>query len=251
MVSTTAEPPLATKAPAWLLAMYGVALLLGLTYAVMWTLAVINTNNTTRPIENFVLNAVVWEGAVAVLGLDVLAFVGLYTRRHWGRPMATVSAVFWIPTVVGIPFAILAWWALYRRWSPGVDTTFTRDHPSAPAYVIALTIAGVALILGWLWFLYLYLPALLDQLAPEMPSGTWYSIVTVALLFSLPLWVVQALAVVGLLQKHDWGAILALVTCVLWVLSIVGLPFGIAGLLVLWRWQHPALRPRGPAPAPA
>jgi len=26
--------------------------------------------------------------------------------------------------------------------------------------------------------------------------------------------------------------------------GIVGLPFGIAGLFVLWRWQHPALRPQ-------
>jgi hypothetical protein len=54
---------------------------------------------------------------------------------------------------------------------------------------------------------------------------------------------VQGLAVIGLLQKRDWGAILAMLTCVLWILSGVGAPFGIAGLLVLWRWQHPALRP--------
>jgi hypothetical protein len=69
-----------------------------------------------------------------------------------------------------------------------------------------------------------------------------------ALFFSLPIWVVQGLAVIGLLQKHDWGAILAILTCVLWIMSLVGIPFGIAGLFVLWRWQHPALRPPPPAP---
>jgi hypothetical protein len=70
---------------------------------------------------------------------------------------------------------------------------------------------------------------------------------TFALLFSLPIWVVQGLAVIGLRQKHDWGAILAMLTCVLWILSGIGLPFGIASLLLLWRWQHPALpRARGP-----
>jgi hypothetical protein len=95
----------------------------------------------------------------------------------------------------------------------------------------------------WLWFLYIYLPALLIQLAPNVPSGGWYWIDTLALLFSLPIWVVQGLAVVGLRQKHDWGAILAMLTCVLWILSGIGLPFGIAGLFLLWKWQHPALPP--------
>ncbi|HEV2028599.1 MAG TPA: hypothetical protein VGS16_08720 [Candidatus Dormibacteraeota bacterium] len=56
---------------------------------------------------------------------------------------------------------------------------------------------------------------------------------------------------IGLMQKHDWGAILAVLTCVLWIMSGIGLPFGIAGLFVLWRWQHPALRPGGPTgPSP-
>jgi hypothetical protein len=96
-------------------------------------------------------------------------------------------------------------------------------------------------LLVWLWFLYIYLPNLIAQIAPGAPDLR--PVFTVALYFTLPLWIVQALAVVGLMQKHDWGAVLAVITCVLWILSLVGLPFGIAGLFVLWRWQHPALRP--------
>ena len=251
MAFSPAQPPLASKAPWWLLACYVVGTLIALTYAAMWSLVLINTGNATRPVENFVLNGVVWEAALAVLGLQATALVGLYTRRHWGRAIATVAAGLWIFTVIGIPFAVLAWWGLHRRWVPGVDSTFTRDHPSAPAYLTGLAIVGVAAVLVWLWFLYLYLPALLNQLAPAQPVSGWYWIVTIGLFFSLPLWIVQALAVVGLLQKHDWGAVLAMITCVLWIMSIVGLPFGIAGLFVLWRWQHPALRPAQRSAAPA
>jgi hypothetical protein len=65
-----------------------------------------------------------------------------------------------------------------------------------------------------------------------------------------PWWLIGSFVVstlVALREKHDWGAILAMLTCVLWILSGIGLPFGIAGLLLLWRWQHPALPPaRGP-----
>ena len=111
--------------------------------------------------------------------------------------------------LLAVPFAILVWWALFRRWDSGVDTTFSRGHTSAPAYVTGLTIVGATIVLVWLWFLYIYLPALLIQLAPNVDESSWYWIGTFALFFSLPLWVVQGLAVIGLVQKHDWGAILA------------------------------------------
>lgn len=254
-VTAPAQPPLASKAPWWLIVSFAVSTLLALAWAAGWTLAVIYADYSSHLVENLTLNAFVWEASLAMLGLQTLALVGLYTRRHWGRAMATIASGFWVFTVIGIPFAALAWWALHRRWDPGVESTFTKEHPAAPPYLLGLTIAGAALILVWLWFLYIYLPALLVKLAPNAPVGGWYWICTFALLFSLPIWVVQGLAVVGLLQKHDWGAILAMLTCVLWILSGIGLPFGIAGLLLLWRWQHPALPraqpPRGVAPLSA
>lgn len=252
-ITAPGQPPLASKAPWWLIGTFVVSTLVALAWAAGWTLAVIYADYGTHPVENLTLNAFVWEASVAMLGLQALALVGLYTRRHWGRAMATVASGFWVFTVVGIPFAALAWWALHRRWNPGVDSTFTREHPSAPPYLTGLTIAGASVILVWLWFLYIYLPALLVKLAPTVPVSGWYWIGTFALLFSLPIWVVQGLAVIGLRQKHDWGAILAMLTCVLWILSGIGLPFGIAGLFMLWRWQHPALPPaHGPrAAAPA
>jgi hypothetical protein len=247
-----AQPPLASKAPWWLIVSFAVSTLLALAWAATWTLAVIYADYSSHLVENLTLNAFVWEASLAMLGLQTLALVGLYTRQHWGRAVATIASGFWVFTVIGIPFAALAWWALHRRWDPGVDSTFTKEHPSAPPYLLGLTIAGAAVILVWLWFLYIYLPALLVKLAPNVPAGGWYWIGTFALLFSLPIWVVQGLAVIGLRQKHDWGAILAMLTCVLWILSGIGLPFGIAGLLLLWRWQHPALPrarpPRSPAP---
>ncbi len=244
-IATSAEPPLASKAPWWLLGSFIFSTLLALGWSAGWTLAVINGDYGSHLAENLALNALVWEASLAVLGLQALALAGLYTRRHWGRALATIASGFWVFTVIGLPFAALVWWALYRRWNPGVEATFTRGHPSAPPYVIGLTIAGVALILVWLWFVYIYLPALLIQLDPNIDPNSWYWIGTVAFFFSLPIWVVQGLAVIGLLQKHDWGAILAMLTCVLWILSGIGLPFGIAGLFMLWRWQHPALRPGG------
>jgi hypothetical protein len=235
---------LASKAPRWLLAGFIVATLLALNWAAIFTLGLINTQYDGHPLENITINAVVALAAVAMLGLQTTALVGLYMRRHWGRAVATIASGFWVLTVVGIPFAILAWWALHRRWDPGVESTFDKDHPSAPAYVVGLCAVGTAGVLAWLWFLYLYLVNLLTQISPSSPVSGWYWIVTVAFFLSIPLWVVQALAVVGLAQKHDWGAVLAMVTCVLWVLSVVGAPFGIAGLIVLWRWRHPALDPR-------
>ena len=247
-IAAPAAPPRASKAPWWLLACFIFSTLLALAWAAAWTLGVIYADYRSHPAENAMLNVFVWEASIAMLGLQVLALWGLYTRQHWGRAMATIASGFWIFTLIGIPFAGLVWWALHRRWDPGVETTFSRDHPSAPPYVTGLTIVGATVVLVWLWFLYIYLPSLLIQLAPNVDESSWYWIGTFALFFSLPVWVVQGLAVIGLLQKHDWGAILAMLACVLWILSGVGAPFGIAGLLILWRWQHPVLmRPGRPA----
>jgi hypothetical protein len=247
-ISAPAQPSLASKAPGWVIGSFVVSTLLALAWAAGWTLGVINADYVSHPAENLALNVFVWEASLAMLGLQALALLGLYTRRHWGRTMATIASGFWAFTMIGIPLAALVWWALHRRWEPGVDSTFDKDHSSAPRYVIGLSVVGAALIVVWLWFLYIYLPALLVQLAPTVDSGSWYWIGTFALLFSLPIWVVHGLAAIGLLQKHDWGAILAVLTCMLWIMSGAGLPFGIAGLLVLWRWQHPALRPPPAAP---
>ena len=240
-VAPPAPLSLASKAPWWLLGSFIVATLLSLTWSAVFTLGLVNTQYGSYPLDNFTLNAVVWLAAVAMLGLQTTALIGLFMRRHWGRAVATIASGFWVFTVIGIPFAVLAWWALHRRWDPGVESTFTKDHPSAPAYVVGLCAVGTALVLVWLWFLYINLVNLLIQLAPTQAAGGWYWIVTFAFFLSIPLWVVLGLALIGLLQKHDWGAVLALITCVLWVLSLAGLPFGIAGLIVLWRWQHPAL----------
>ena len=241
-VAPPAPLSLASRASWWLLASFIVATLLSLTWAAIFMLGLINTQYGNYPLENVTLNAVIALAAVAMLALQVTALVGLYMRRHWGRTVATIAAGFWIFTVIGIPFAVLAWWVMHRRWDPGVDSTFDKNHPTAPAYVVGLCAVGTALVLVWLWFLYLYLVPLLEKVNPSQAAGGWYWIASVALFLSIPLWVVQGLALVGLVQKHDWGAVLAMITCVLWVLSLIGLPFGIAGLIVLWRWQHPALR---------
>jgi hypothetical protein len=246
VATPAASPPRASKAPWWLLGTFIVATLLALTWAAIFTLAFINTQYAAYPFENLTINLFVWLAAVGMLGLQATALVGLYMRQHWGRAVATVASGFWVFTVIGIPLAILAWWVLYRRWDPGVEATFNKDHPSAPAYVVGLCAVGTAIVLVWLWFLYFHLVNLLIQISPSQPASGWYWIASVALFPSIPLWVIQGLAVVGLRQKHDWGAVLAVITCMLWVLSGVGLPFGIAGLIVLWRWQHPALkRPSG------
>ena len=102
-VSLPAQPPLASKAPWWLLACFIVSTLLALMWAAGWTLAVINGDYGSHPAENLTLNAFVWEASLATLGLQALALAGLYTRRHWGRAMATVASGFWVFTVIGIP----------------------------------------------------------------------------------------------------------------------------------------------------
>ncbi len=242
---------LASRASWWLLGTFIVATLLSLTWAAIFMLGLINTQYGNYPLENVTLNAVVALAAVAMLALQVTALVGLYMRRHWGRAVATIASGFWVFTVIGIPFAILAWWVMHRRWDPGVESTFNKDHPSAPAYVVGLCAVGFALELVWVWFLYFYLVNLQTQVSPSQPLIGWFWIASLAFFLSFPLWVVQGLAVVGLIQKHDWGAVLALITCVLWVLSLGGLPFGIAGLIVLWRWQHPALGSTVASGAPA
>jgi len=250
-VATPASQSVASKASWWLLAAFIVATLLALAWASLFTLGFVNTQYGNYPVENFTLNIFVWLAAVAMLAVQSTAFAGLYMRRHWGRTVATIAAGLWLFTVIGIPFAAVTWWVLHRRWDPGVDSTFDKDHPSAPSYVVGLCAVGTAIVLVWLWFLYFHLVGLLIQLSPSQPASGWYWIASVALYLSIPLWVVQGLAFVGLRQKHDWGAVLALITCVLWVVSGVGLPFGIAGLIVLWRWQHPALARLPASGAPA
>src|SRR5260221_101965 len=79
-----------------------------------WTLGVIYADYRSHPAENAMLNVFVWEASIAMLGLQVLALWGLYTRQHWGRAMATIASGFWIFTLIGIPFAVLVWWALHR-----------------------------------------------------------------------------------------------------------------------------------------
>ncbi len=241
-VASPAPQSVASKVPWWLLAAFIVSTLLALAWASVFTLAFVNTQYGNYPLENFTLNVVVWLAAVTMMGAQSTALVGLYMRRHWGRALATIASGLWVFTGIGIPFAIVTWWALHRRWDPGVESTFNRDHPSAPAYVVGLCGVGTAIVLVWLWFLYFHLVNLLIQISPSQPATGWYWIASVALFLSIPLWVIQGLAAVGLRQKHDWGAVLAVITCMLWVLSGVGSPFGIAGLIVLWRWQHPALK---------
>ncbi len=250
-VAPPAPLSLASRAPWWLLGSFIVATLLALTWSAINTLGLINTQYGNYPLENITLNAVTSLAAVAMLGLQVTALVGLYMRRHWGRAVATIASGFWVFTIIGIPFAILTWWVMHRRWDPGVDSTFNKDHPSAPTYVVGLCAVGTALVLVWLWFLYFHLVNLLLQISPSQPASGWYWILSLAFFLSIPLWVVQGLAVAGLVQKHDWGAVLAMITCVLWVVSLVGLPFGVAGLIVLWRWQHPALATTVVSGAPA
>jgi len=241
-VASPAPQSVASKVPWWLLAAFIVSTLLALAWASVFTLAFVNTQYGNYPLENFTLNVVVWLAAVTMMGAQSTALVGLYMRRHWGRALATIASGLWVFTGIGIPFAIVTWWALHRRWDPGVESTFNRDHPSAPAYVVGLCGVGTAIVLVWLWFLFFHLVNLLIQISPSQPATGWYWIASVALFLSIPLWVIQGLAVVGLRQKHDWGAVLAVITCMLWVLSGVGSPFGIAGLIVLRRWQHPALK---------
>ena len=252
-IAPPAPLSVASIAPLWLRTMFIVATFLALIWAAIFTLALVSSQyvNVAYPFVGLAFNAVTALAAVAMLGVQATALVGLYMRRHWGRPVATIASGLWVLSVIGIPFAILAWWALHRRWDPGVESTFDKDHPSAPRYVVGLCAVGTALVLAWLWFLYPYLVNLLTQSLPSQPVSGWYWISTVALFISIPLWTIQGLAVVGLVRKHDWGAVLAVITCVLWVLSGIGLPFGIAGLVLLWRWQHPALRTTFASGAPA
>ena len=241
-IAAPAPQSVASKVSWWLLAAFIVATLLALAWASIFTLAFVNTQYGNYPLENFTLNVFVWLAAVAMLAVQSTAMVGLYMRRHWGRALATIASGLWVFTLIGIPFTIVTWYVLHRRWDPGVESTFDKAHPSAPAYIVGLCGVGTALVLVWLWFLYSHLVGLLIELAPAQPASGWYWIASVALYLSIPLWVVQGLAYLGLRRKHDWGAVLAMITGVLWVVSGVGLPFGIAGLIVLWRWQHPALK---------
>lgn len=249
-VVSPAPQSVASKAPWWLLAAFIVATLLALAYASFFTLAFVNTQYGSYSVDNFTFNVFVWLAAVAMLAVQSTALVGLYFRRHWGRTVATIAAGLWVFSLIGIPFAAVTWYVLHRRWDPGVESTFDKAHPSAPAYIVRLCGVGTALLLVWLWFLYFHLVGLLIELAPSQSASAWW-VASVALYLSIPLWVVQGLAFVGLRQKHDWGAVLAMITCVLWVLSGIGLPFGIAGLIVLWHWQHPALKSTSLSGTPA
>src|SRR5256885_9706885 len=219
--------------------MFELSTFLSLAWAALTTIGFVQGSYQSHPVEGILLNGAVWEASLAMLGVQTTALVGLYMRRHWGRAVATAASGFWIFTLFGIPFAILAWWVLHRRWEPGVESTFDKDHPVAPAYIVGLCAVGTVLLLAWLWFLYGYLVPLLTQLNPSFDVSSWYWIASIAFFFSIPLWVVQGLALLGLIQRHDWGAVLAMITSVLWAMSVIGLPFGIAGLMVLWRVAAP------------
>jgi len=261
-VSVAAQPARASAAPWWVLAVFSLSTLIAFTWASLSSESVVGTSpQSAHFAEGYAFNVVDWLGTLALVLLQCAALAGLFTRQHWGRPVATIASSFWVVSVVtvlfatsgpgfvaagllGVVAAALVWWGLHRRWEPGVETTFTRDHPTAPRYIVGLTAVGTALAVVWLAWLYLYLAPLLLRLYPEFGAASWYWIATFGFLFSLPLWVVQGLAFLGLLGRRDWGVVLAVIACLLWVMSIIGLPFGIAGLFVLWRWRHPAIRPQ-------
>lgn len=261
-MTAAAQPARASRAPRWVVALFGLSTLIAYLWAALSSQSFIGTSPENPYFaEGYTFNGVDWLGSIALALLQGAALAGLWTRQHWGRPVATIASGFWIVTIVGLflftgaqGFVVLgligvaafalAWWGLHRQWNPGVDTTFDRDHPSAPRYIVGLTAVGAGLVLVWLAWLYLYFAPLLVRINPTFPASSWYWIATFGFLFSLPLWAVQGLALLGLIEKHDWGVVLAVITCVLWVMSIVGLPFGIAGLFVLWRWRHPAIRPQ-------
>ena len=63
---SAAQPPLASRAPWWLIGTFVVSTLIALAWAAGWTLAVIYADYTSHPVENLTLNAFVWEASVAM-----------------------------------------------------------------------------------------------------------------------------------------------------------------------------------------
>ena len=244
-VAATSAQPVAQKAPFLLLLIFFVVTLFSVGTSAFAVWGLVTVPQPQHWVENEILNGMLVLGVVTFAALQSTALVGLYLRKHWGRDLATIGAGYWMVTIIGIPFALLMWWALHRRWDPGVESNYYKEHPAPPAYVVLLAAVGSVAFLVWLWFLYLYVVPLVQRLTadvtPPIDPNTWYAIVTVALYASLPFWALQVLTFIGLRRRHDWGAVLASLTCVLWTISLIGLPFGIAGLLILWRWEHPAL----------
>jgi len=87
-VAPPAPLSLASRAPWWLLGTFIVATLLALTWASIFTLAVINTQYGAYPFENLTINVFVWLAAVAMLGLQSTALLW-----RWQHPALRTHAL--------------------------------------------------------------------------------------------------------------------------------------------------------------
>src|SRR5579859_244556 len=208
-VAAASPQPVAQKAPFLLLLIFFAVTLFSVGTSALGVWGLVAQPPVQRWVENYILNGMLVLGILTFAALQSTALVGLFLRKHWGRDLATIAAGYWMITIIGIPFALLMWWALHRRWDPGVESSYYKEHPAPPAYVVGLAAVGSVAFLVWLWFLYLYLVPLIQSLTANttIDPNSWYFIVSVALYASLPFWALQVLTFIGLRQRHDWGAV--------------------------------------------
>ena len=62
------------------------------------------------------------------------------------------------------------------------------------------------------------------------------------------LFIVQAVAVIGLVRGRDWGRVAATVACVMWSITCVGIPVAILVLNSIWRRRGDAPPVAAPGP---
>jgi len=188
---------------------------------------------------NIAMNWMTLLSILSVVCVQAIAVGGLAMRRDWGRGMAVLASLLWACWLIGIvPAAVIVF--LLSRWKYN-DTAREADAPHWLRWLYGTgAIGGYA---GWIAFaawarswVMSTTPSHLDLLP----------ILVIANFVLLPLFMLQAAALYGLVTRRHWGREAATAASIVWAFTFVGLPLAYLSLKALW----PSAA-RVPAAAPA
>ena len=107
------------RGAAWLLVLMGLVAPLATAAAAVYGIVAIDpATPATGGLDPGSVRSLSAALAIGLLGLAVLhgaAFIGLWRDREWGRVAATIACVLWALTCIGLPLALLALNAIWKR----------------------------------------------------------------------------------------------------------------------------------------
>lgn len=190
-------------------------------------------------LPNLALNWMTLLSILSVVCVQGIAVGGLAMRRDWGRGMAVLTCLLWACWLVGIVPAVVIVFLL-SRWKYN-DTAREADAPHWLRWLYGVgAIGGYA---GWIAFAAWARSWVMSTTPTHLDI---FPILLIANCVLLPLFVLQAAALYGLVTRRHWGREAATAASIVWAFTFFGLPFAYLSLKALWPSAVPV---RAAAPA--